>query len=294
MTMELPAAPAWFRFRGQDGVRLGAIDPAGGEPRWFDLGVHDVLALLARGALRRDDLRARITAGTRMAMPEHWEVPVPNPGKILGVAKNYLAHAREFGADAPPEPIWFAKLPDTLVAHGMAVRLPHFLGSRVDHEAELGLILGFADPEGRGRKHVPEALALDLVAGYTAINDVTARKLQGTDRDQKYPWLRSKSFDTFCPIGPWVVPADSLSPADLPITMRVNGELRQSASTAAMVFPVARVLAAMSAYGTLRPGDIIATGTPDGVGPIQPGDRMEVQVGGIGCLRNPVEREPAP
>lgn len=287
----LPTAPAWFRFRAGAGVHVGAFDPDGA--RWFDLGPLDVHALLAQGALRLDDLRRRIAAGRRMEAPAAFAVPVPRPGKILCLAKNYVAHAREFGAEAPPEPIFFAKLPDTLVAHGEPVVIPHWLETRVDHEAELGLVLGFADPEQRGARYVAEGDAARLVAGYTPLNDVTARKLQGTDRDQKYPWLRSKGIDTFCPVGPFVVPSDAIDGGDLAIEMRVDGEVRQRSRTSQMVFSIGKALEAMSLVTTLRPGDLIATGTPEGVGPVQHGSKMVVALEGLGELHNPVVRETA-
>lgn len=292
MSLVLPAAPAWFRFRHGSAVHLGAFEPDGA--RWFDLGPQDVMRLLAEGALRCDDLRARQRHGRPMPAPDRFELPVPQPGKILCVAKNYVAHAREFGAEAPPEPIFFAKLPDTLVPHEAPVVLPYWLDTRVDHEAELGLVLGFADPDAHGAKYVSGAAASALVAGYTLLDDITARKLQGTDRDQKYPWLRSKSFDTFCPVGPWVVPADALDAGDLRVTMTVNGELRQDARTSQMVFDVPTALAAMARCTTLRPGDLIAMGTPEGVGPIREGDRLVVAIERLGELCNPVVREPAP
>jgi 2-keto-4-pentenoate hydratase/2-oxohepta-3-ene-1,7-dioic acid hydratase in catechol pathway len=291
-TAGLPAVPGWFRFHRGRGVHLGAVDPAG--PRWFDLGPLDVHALLREGALRSADLAARMRAARAMDAPARFAVPLPRPGKILCLAKNYVAHAREFGAEAPKEPIFFAKLPDTLLPHGADVVLPHWLETRVDHEAELGLVLGFADPDDRGAKYVAEGGALALVAGYTALNDVTARKLQGQDRDQKYPWLRSKSFDTFCPVGPFVVPADAIDAGDLLVTMRVNGEVRQQARTREMVFSVEQALVAMARCTTLRPGDLVAMGTPEGVGPIAPGDRLEVEIERLGTLRNSVVREPAP
>ncbi len=285
----LPTAPAWFRFRIGDAVHLGAFEPDGA--RWFDPGAQDVHALLLQGALRLTDLRARIRTARAMTQPAVFATPVPRPGKILCVAKNYLKHAREFGAEAPPEPIFFAKLPDTLCAHGDPIVLPHWLDSRVDHEAELGLVLGFADPQQRGAKYVTAAAAPALVAGYTPLNDVTARKLQGTDRDQKYPWLRSKSFDTFCPFGPFVVPADAVDGSDLEVASTVNGELRQRARTSEMVFSIGAMLAAMARCTTLRPGDLIATGTPEGVGPVAAGDVVEVTIERLGTLRNPVLRE---
>ena len=285
----LPAATAWFRF-ARDGIaRLGAVEPR--SQSWFDLGPADVHALLGQGKLDSADLAARIGNGSKMAAPQKLLVPVPRPGKILCLAKNYVAHAREFGADAPAEPIFFSKLPDTLVAHGDDVVIPHWLETRVDHEAELALILGFADPAGRGAKYVAATDALRIVAGYTLVNDVTARKLQGQDRDQKYPWLRSKSLDTFCPVGPFVVPADALDAGDLRITMRVNGVVKQDARTKDMVFSIGEALAAMSRCTTLRPGDLIAMGTPEGVSPVVAGDTMEVEIEKLGVLRNQVIKE---
>lgn len=288
----LPAVPAWFRFHKGTAVHLGAVDPRG--PKWFDLGPLDVQTLLALGHLRQADLQARLLRAAPMGAPERFALPVPHPGKILCLAKNYVAHAREFGAEAPPEPIFFAKLPDTLVPHGAPVVIPHWLDTRVDHEAELALILGFHDPSGRGAKYIDEAGAQPLVAGYTLLNDVTARKLQGTDRDQKYPWLRSKSLDTFCPVGPFVVPADALDPSDLRITMRVNGVVKQDARTRDMVFPIDKALVAMARCTTLRPGDLIAMGTPEGVSAVVAGDVMEVEIEKLGVLRNPVVSEAPP
>jgi 2-keto-4-pentenoate hydratase/2-oxohepta-3-ene-1,7-dioic acid hydratase in catechol pathway len=287
----LPAAPAWFRFARAGAAHLGAVDPAA--RRYHDLGPLDVPTLLARGELRAADLAARIAKAPTMAPPERVLKPVAQPGKILCLATNYVAHAREFGAEAPAEPIFFAKLPDTLVAHGDDVVIPHWLDTRVDHEAELALILGFADPAGRGAKYVDAAGARGLVAGYTLLNDVTARKLQGSDREQKYPWLRSKSLDTFCPFGPFVVPADAVDVSDLAITMRVNGVLKQQARTKDMVFSIEQALVAMARCTTLRPGDLVAMGTPEGVGPVVPGDVMEVEIERLGRLRNPVVKEPS-
>jgi 2-keto-4-pentenoate hydratase/2-oxohepta-3-ene-1,7-dioic acid hydratase in catechol pathway len=288
----LPAVPAWFRFVTDGGVHVGAVDPAG--PHWYDLGPLCVHSLLAAGGLRRADLAARIAQARRMVEPARYAVPVPNPGKILCLAKNYVAHAKEMGGEAPKEPIFFAKLPDTLVAHGEPVLIPHWLTTRVDHEAELGLVLGFADPQAKGKKYVDAAAAPTLVAGLTTLNDVTARKLQGQDRDQKYPWLRSKALDTFCPVGPFVVPADALDGGDLRVVCRVNGEVRQEARTKDMVFSIAEALVAMAKCTTLRPGDLVATGTPEGVGAIVAGDVVEVEVEGLGVLRNPVVAEARP
>src|SRR5262249_14715299 len=152
-----------------DVVHVGAFDPDGA--RWFDLGALDVPALLAQGALRSDDLRARIRAARPIGPPQRFDVPVARPGKILCLARNYGPHARELAHATPSEPLFFAKLPDTLLPHGAPVRIPHWLDSRVDHEAELGLVLGFADAEQRGARYVPPERAAALVAGFTPLND---------------------------------------------------------------------------------------------------------------------------
>ena len=287
----LPAVPAWFRFEAASAVHVGAVDPDG--PAWFDLGPLDVHELLARGGLGAAELAERMRRAAAMAAPARFALPLPRPGKILCLAKNYVAHAREFGAEPPPEPIFFAKLPDSLAPAGGQVVIPHWLETRVDHEAELGLVLGFDDPDRRGARYTAAADATPLVAGYTVINDVTARQLQGQDRDARYPWLRSKALDTFCPTGPFVVPADAIDASDLQVTMTVNGELRQQARTSEMLFSIAAALAAMARCTTLRPGDLIAMGTPAGVGPVQHGDHMVAAIEGLGELHNPVVREPA-
>ncbi len=288
-----PLAPVWFAYR-RGGRRLGAAlpEPGGG---WFDLGALRAEELLAAGALDVADLRARCRDAERIARPEQFLPPVAHPSKILCLGKNFAAHAAEFGAAVPDEPIVFAKLADTLVGHGDPVRLPHGVESRIDHELELGVILGFADPDARGRKHVPVARALELVAGYTVLNDVTARKLQGTDRDAGKPWLRSKSFDTFCPLGPWVVPRDAaVGIHDAAMTLHVDEELRQQSRTSLMVVGVAAAIEYLARHFTLRPGDVLAMGTPEGVGPIRAGQQMRAWIEGIGTLVNPVEREPLP
>lgn len=297
----LPAAPAWFRFLPETGgsPRLGIVEPTdAGGPRYVDLGPVDPHALLIAGGLTAADLQVRAAGGAPVAADiiarARLLQPLPRPGKVLCLAKNYVAHAREFGAEAPSEPIFFAKLPDSLCGPGDPVVIPHWLDTRVDHEAELALVLGFDDPEQRGRKDVAAGEALALVAGYTPLNDVTARKLQGQDREQKYPWLRAKALDTFCPFGPFVVPRESIDGSDLQVTMRVNGEVRQSARTSAMVFSIEQALVAMSRVTTLRSGDLIAMGTPEGVSAVHEGDVMEVEVEGLGVLRNPVRKGEPP
>ena len=213
----------------------------------------------------------------RWAPPE-LRVPVA-PSKILCVGRNYAAHARELGNEVPSEPLFFLKPPSSLVGPGEAVRLPP-ASARVEHEAELGIVIG-----RRARRVSPED-ALSHVLGYTCVCDVTARDLQRKD----VQFTRAKGFDTFCPTGPWI--ETELDPSDLEIRCLVNGELRQKGRTAQMVFPAARLLSLMSHVMTLEPGDLLVTGTPEGVGPLSHGDALVVAIEGIGSLEIRVERDP--
>jgi len=290
----LPAAVAWFCHRADGQRRLGLADPAADGVRLLDLGPVDELELLAGGALDGRRLEEQRGRARPLAEPITWQVPVARPSKILCLGKNFAAHAAEFGAAVPDEPLFFTKLVDTLLPHQGDVLLPHWLDTRIDHEIELGVVLGFADPQRLGRKYVTPDDALDLVAGYTILDDVTARGMQGDDRGERKPWLRCKSFDTFCPIGPWVVPSSALDVGDLAIALTVNGEPRQASRTSLMVVDVPHALAYLSRHTTLRPGDIIAMGTPAGVGPLLDGDRVSGTIEGIGELRHGVVREPRP
>jgi 2-keto-4-pentenoate hydratase/2-oxohepta-3-ene-1,7-dioic acid hydratase in catechol pathway len=203
-------------------------------------------------------------------------LPPVDPSKIVAVGRNYADHAAERGRPVPKEPLLFLKPPSAVVGPGAPIRRPTWVG-RVDHEAEVGVVIGreAADLES-------PAVALDHVFGVTAVNDVTARELQ--DRDVQF--TRAKGFDTFCPVGPCVV--SGLDLGRLRVEGRVNGEVRQRGTTAQMIFPVAELVWFISRVMTLVPGDIICTGTPSGVGPILPGDVVEVEVEGVGTLRNPV------
>lgn len=210
--------------------------------------------------------------------------PVRAPGKIVAIGLNYAEHAAEGGLDVPKEPVVFAKFPSSLLAHGETVEWDPAVTSQVDYEAELAVVIGAP------ARHVSERDALDHVLGYTCLNDVSARDLQRDDGQ----WVRAKSLDTFCPMGPWLVTADEIpDPQDLTVRCRVSGELRQEASTADMIFPVRELIARLSRAFTLRPGDVIATGTPPGVGAasspprlLRDGDVVEVEIEGIGTLRN--------
>lgn len=289
--MSTPERPAWFAHRVDGARRFGIFDPDRGG--FVDVGPMDEIAALARGALSS---RATLPAGGEtMATPPVFDVPVQRPSKILCLGKNYAAHAAEFGAEVPDEPIFFTKFADTLLPHGAPIQLPHWVTSRIDHEIELAVILGFDDPENRGAKYVPKDRAMDLVAGYTVLNDITARRMQGDDRGEQHPWLRSKSFDTFCPIGPWVIPAAELPEyGKLTIRLHVNDTLRQESTTDLMVVDIPTAIEYLSRHTTLRPGDILATGTPEGVGPIEDGDTVTCAIDHIGTLSNGVQREAAP
>ena len=197
------------------------------------------------------------------------------PSKIVAVGLNYLAHARELGHEVPTEPLIFLKPTSAIVGDQDDVVYPK-ASLRVDHEAELAVVIG------RRCKDVNEGDAFDYVRGYTCANDVTARDLQESD-DQ---WTRAKGFDTFCPLGPQVV--ENLDPSSLRVVARVNGEVRQDGHTSDMLFGVPGLVAFISGVMTLEPGDVILTGTPPGVGPVQRGDLMEVEIEGIGVLRNRV------
>ena len=201
------------------------------------------------------------------------------PSKIVCVGRNYAAHAREHDAEIPAVPLLFLKPPSALIAAGETIYLPP-QAEQVEHEAELAVVIGV-----RGR-WIPAEEAMDHVFGYTIANDVTARDLQMRDGQ----WTRSKSFDTFCPLGPWI--DTDLDPADALISCHVNDEMRQMASTRDMVFNVRQLVAFASSIMTLEPGDLLLTGTPAGVGLLKPGDVVKVSIEGIGELVNPVAQEP--
>lgn len=200
-----------------------------------------------------------------------------SPGKIIGIGRNYAQHARELG-NVPPEaePLIFLKPPSSIIAAGDPILLPAS-SQRVDHEGELGVVIGNV-----ARDLNDEDDPLRCVLGFSCVNDVTARDLQKKD----VQFTRAKGFDTFCPFGPWI--ETELDPSRLKIETRVNGQIRQSGNTADMLFPVARLIRFLAGIMTLWPGDLIATGTPAGVGPLAGGDLVEVEIEGIGILKNPV------
>jgi 2-keto-4-pentenoate hydratase/2-oxohepta-3-ene-1,7-dioic acid hydratase in catechol pathway len=199
------------------------------------------------------------------------------PSKIVCVGRNYAAHAKELGNDVPSEPLLFLKPPTSLLGPDGVIDSPPS-SERVEHEAEIGIVIGTR------LKNVDEAAALQGVFGVTCINDVTARDLQRKD----VQFTRAKSFDTFCPVGPWIETDARLD--ELTVIGRVNGAVRQSGSVSQMVFPIARLISFISHVMTLEPGDLIATGTPEGVGPLVDGDVVEIEVSGVGVLQNTVRR----
>ncbi|MFZ2097709.1 MAG: fumarylacetoacetate hydrolase family protein [Anaerolineales bacterium] len=200
------------------------------------------------------------------------------PGKIICVGKNYAEHAKEMISEIPTTPLLFFKPPSSVIGPQQTIFLPP-QSQQIDHEAELAVVIG-----KRGRWIAPDESS-NYIFGYTVGNDVTARDLQRKDGQ----WTRSKGFDTFCPLGPWI--ETEFNPVDAMITCHVNGELRQMASTHDMIFHIDQLIAFISSIMTLEPGDIIMTGTPAGISPLQQGDIVEVAIEGIGKLQNPVEIE---
>ncbi len=202
-------------------------------------------------------------------------LPPVAPRKILCVGRNYAEHATELGSEIPTEPVVFLKSPSTLIGPEEAVVLPS-ISKRVDHEAELALVIG------KRCRYLNPQDADNIVFGYTLANDVTARDLQ----EQDVQWTRGKNFDTFGPVGPWI--DTEFSPTDREIRCYVNDELRQRGHTSSMLYSVGHILAYISQFMTLEPGDLILTGTPSGVGPLKPGDVVRVEMDGLGSLSNPV------
>jgi 2-keto-4-pentenoate hydratase/2-oxohepta-3-ene-1,7-dioic acid hydratase in catechol pathway len=203
-------------------------------------------------------------------------MPIARPSKIVCIGRNYLEHARELGNDAPKEPLFFLKPPSSVIAAGDAIELPP-QSRQVEHEGEIGLVIG------KTLRRVSSREAASAIRSIVALNDVTARDLQRTDSQ----WTRAKGFDTFCPIGePGAVPNDLSS---LTVVTRVNGKERQRGSASEMLFSIPDLLAYVSNVMTLEPGDLVATGTPSGVGTLQPGDEVEVEIVGVSRVRNPVK-----
>ena len=204
------------------------------------------------------------------------------PSKIVCVGRNYAEHAAELGNEVPGEPLIFFKPPSSLIGPGDEVVHPS-ISERVDHEGELALVIG------RQSRNLSEDEAMDAIFGYTVANDVTARDIQKGDKQ----WTRGKGFDTFCPVGPWIDTTFDPLAGEQGATVRclVNNEVRQESTTSLLIFPIAHVLAYITRAMTLEPGDLVLTGTPAGVAPVQPGDVMTVEVEGLGSISNTVVAE---
>lgn len=204
--------------------------------------------------------------------------PVIPRSKVVGVGRNFAAHAAELGNEVPSTPLTFYKPNTSVIGPGEAIVHPDFT-QQLSYEGELAVVIG------RICKQVPVERAREVIFGYTVGNDVTARDLQGPDKQ----WARAKGSDTFCPLGPWIITHFDLEEASsLRITTTVDGELRQDGNTDQMVHPIAELIAWISSYTTLLPGDVILTGTPEGVGTMRPGQTVSVEISGIGTLTNPV------
>lgn len=229
-----------------------------------------------RGVLLDGDL-IRTSEGGEVALASVRLLPCVSPSKIVCVGRNYADHAKELGNAVPEEPIIFLKPPSSLNAHCAAIVYPQ-LSKLLSFEGELGLVIG------RRSRNLARGEAWRAVAGFTVVNDVTARDLQKKDGQ----WTRGKGFDTFCPVGPWWAPKEEVEFDSIRVRTRVNGELKQDGPVTDMLFPVDAILEYVTRFMTLEPGDLIATGTPPGVGPLEAGDTVSVEVTGVGTLDNPV------
>lgn len=224
------------------------------------------------------DIYAPQIIGDAVSLDEVRLLAPAEPQKIVCVGRNYAEHAAELGNEIPTEPLIFLKPPSSLIGPDEPVVYPA-ISENVHHEGELALIIG------QRCRNLREEDAMDVIFGYTVANDVTARDLQRSDNQ----WTRGKGFDTFCPVGPWI--DTQFNPANRMVRCLVNDEVRQEGNTGLMIYSIATVLAFVTRFMTLEPGDLVLTGTPSGVGPVQPGDVMRVEVGGLGTLSNPVISE---
>ena len=271
-----------------------AVKSAGGNPPDWLLAVTDTLEVIKRGSAALEAIssllgRSQALGGgeqsTALELDSIEFLPAVYPSKILAIGRNYAEHAAEGGAELPKAPLLFNKLPNALSAHNAPIVLP-IISEQVDFEAELAVIIG------RTARRVSEAQALEYIFGYSLINDVSARDLQFGDGQ----WTRGKSLDTFAPLGPFITTRDEIEDVQtLKIEGVLNGEVMQSSNTSKMIFQVAYLVSYLSQGITLQPGDVIASGTPDGVGifrkpPVllKAGDVFEVKIEKVGVLRNPV------
>ena len=285
---------ATYRWGGRRYAGLVSPDGRSVTPLALDERVKTRGALVLVEALAQGQPMPRAAGASLPVAAVELDAPFPLPRRnIFCVGINYRTHAAEFaasGIDAslasvPEHPVVFSKVPDCVIAPGAAIRIPGDVSQAIDYEAELLVVIG------KGGRGIPASRALDHVFGYTAFNDVTARDLQKRHKQ----FLLGKSLDTFGPMGPWVVTADEVDASDLRVRLWVNGEVRQDQSTRDLIFGVPALIEAISAGVTLVPGDLIATGTPGGVGIgfdppkyLRPGDRVRIEIDGVGVLENPV------
>jgi 2-keto-4-pentenoate hydratase/2-oxohepta-3-ene-1,7-dioic acid hydratase in catechol pathway len=259
-----PARTSRFCYRPRDEMRIARLEKNGDEAFYaLEDGVARRFSGAPWGGAAPDGPPVPFS-------PAELRAPV-RPSKIICVGRNYAAHAKELGHDVPKEPLLFLKPPSSVIGPGGVVELPPE-SERVEHEAELTVVIG------KRVRRVPREDAMAAVFGYTCACDVTARDLQKKDGQ----WSRAKGFDTFCPVGPWIETA--LDPRDIQVKCVVDGAVRQDGRTSAMIFDVATVIAYASNAFTLEPGDLILTGTPEGVGPLVAGSAMTVSIEGIGEL----------
>jgi 2-keto-4-pentenoate hydratase/2-oxohepta-3-ene-1,7-dioic acid hydratase in catechol pathway len=259
---------SYCRFQYQNAIRYGLVERV--------RGVETIIRTLAKAPRSWPELEG--AEPSDLPLGETRLLAPVEPSKVVCIGRNYREHAIELKHPIPNEPLIFLKPPSSILATGDTIRRPRTLSQRVDHEGELGVVIGKRCYRLREGDNVRP-----YVLGYTCVNDVTARDLQEKDGQ----WTRAKGFDTFCPVGPVVVA--NLDPwTGVGVQTRVNGQLRQNGTTADFLFPLEVLIHFISQVMTLEPGDLIATGTPAGVGPLQSGDSVEVTVQGVGTLQNPV------
>ena len=258
----------YCRFQSPDGIHCGIVEQVGGK---------EVITQVAAAQGGDPFCTGYHPTVTHLPLAETRLLAPTLPSKVVCVGRNYREHAKELGNEVPAELLIFFKPPSAVVAPGEAIRRPR-ISERVDHEGELGVVIGKTCRNLRDDEDVRA-----YVRGYTCVNDVTARDLQKKDGQ----WTRAKGFDTFCPVGPVI--SDEVDPwAGLGVETRVNGEVRQRGNTRDFIFSLDAIIRYISRVMTLFPGDLIATGTPAGVGPLKAGDVVEVTVEGVGTLKNPV------
>ncbi|HVO41617.1 MAG TPA: fumarylacetoacetate hydrolase family protein [Aggregatilineales bacterium] len=281
-------------FTHNQTTHLGALQTKKGQEVVVDLNETfsdlptDMAAFLALGEPALQRVRQGLGGRSYPLAEITLKAPIPRPGKLICIGLNYRDHAEETGHELPTHPVVFAKYANTVIGPGEAIVLPN-VTRQVDYEAELAFVIG------RRARHVPEIDAMRYVAGYTLINDVSARDYQYRTSQ----WTIGKTFDTFAPMGPALVTADEIpDPHNLPIRLKIGSELLQNSNTRNLIFNVPQLVASLTEVMTLEPGDVVATGTPPGVGSarkppryLQPGDIVEVSIDGIGALSNPVVAE---